>query len=132
MRLEPMIRIDSAFFWEACNNEELVCQKCEACNLLWHPPRPLCPQCHSTHKTIEKLSGRGKVLSWAQSIHPPAFGFEQPPITILVELQEGIRFVSTIENIDIEDITVGLEVMVAFTETSGDKKIPIFKPCARK
>ncbi len=125
MRPDPIQRIDSAFFWEACERGELVVQKCEPCNKLWHPPRAICPQCHSTEKTEEKLSGQGKVLSWARQVRPASFGFKESPWIILVELDEGVRFVSNLESETAPEY--GMRVSVEFAETSGGKAVLVFK-----
>jgi len=125
MRPDPIQRIDSAFFWEACERGEFVVQKCEPCNKLWHPPRAICPQCHSTKKTEEKLSGQGKVLSWARQVRPSSFGFKESPWIILVELDEGVRFISNLESETAPEY--GMRVSVDFAETSGGKAVPVFK-----
>ncbi len=128
MRPEPLTRIDSAFFWEACAEKKLVAQKCNKCNLLWHPPRPMCPKCYTTEQQIETLSGRGKVMSWALQEHPYVYFFEESPIVALIELNEGVRFVSNLENIELDDITVGLEVEVFFVDAENGKAVPVFRP----
>ena len=125
MRPDPIQRIDSAFFWEACERGELVVQKCEPCNKLWHPPRAICPQCHATQKTEQKLSGLGIVLSWARQVRPASFGFKESPWIILVELDEGVRFVSNLESETAPEY--GMRVSVEFAETSGGKAVPVFK-----
>jgi len=125
MRPDPIQRIDSAFFWTACERGELVVQKCEPCDKLWHPPRAICPQCHSTEKTEQKLSGHGKVLSWARQVRPASFGFKESPWIILVELDEGVRFVSNLESETTPEF--GMRVSVDFAETSGGKAVPVFK-----
>ena len=49
MRPDPILRIDTAFFWEACERGEFVAQKfnCaregEACDTLWHRPTRCAP-----------------------------------------------------------------------------------------
>ncbi len=129
MRPEPVIRIDSAFFWEACTRGKLVAQKCPECEILWHPPRPMCPHCHSTEKTVETLSGKGRVISWAKQVRVPAIDFSYIPIAVLVELDEGIRLVSTMaEEVASDDMRFGMRVMVDFAKTSGEKAVPIFRP----
>ena len=134
MRPDPIIRIDTAFFWEACERGEFVAQKFnfkrqgEDCKTLWHPPRPMCPKCYSTEKEVQQLSGFGTVVSWCVAVRPQAFGFEESPIAALIELDEGIRFVSNVEDVNEEDMDIGMRVKVAFADTSGGKKVPIFKP----
>lgn len=125
MRPDPIQRIDTAFFWDACERGELVAQKCEPCNKLWHPPRPMCPDCHSLEKSMQKLSGKGKVLSWARQVRPASFGFKESPFVILVELEEGIRFVSNLKGDD--QPVIGMDVEVNFAKTSGGKSVPVFK-----
>ena len=125
MRPDPIQRIDSAFFWEACERGELVVQKCEPCNKLWHPPRTICPLCHSTEKTQAKLSGQGKVMSWARQVRPASFGFKESPWVVLVELDEGVRFVSNLESEAAPEF--GMRVSVEFAETSGGKAVPVFR-----
>lgn len=127
MRPDPIQRIDSAFFWEACERGELVAQKCEKCDVLWHPPRPMCPTCHTTDKATQKLSGRGKLLSWVRQVRPASFGFPESPVACLVELEEGIRLVSNLEGVETDDIKIGMALEVDFAKTSGDKSVPIFR-----
>jgi hypothetical protein len=125
MRPDPIQRIDTAFFWEACERGEFVAQKCEPCNKLWHPPRPMCPDCHSLEKSTQKLSGKAKVLSWARQVRPGSFGFKESPFVILVELEEGLRMVSNLEGEDLP--VIGMDVEVEFAKTSGGKAVPVFK-----
>lgn len=132
MRPDPVQRIDTAFFWEACERGEFLAQKCETCDVLWHPPRPICPTCHSVEKTTQKLSGKGKLLSWVRQVTPAAFGFPESPIAALFELEEGIRMVSSLEGVAVEDIVIGMDVMVDFAETSGGKAVPIFRAVEEK
>ena len=64
----------------------------------------------------------------AIAVRPQAFGFEESPIAALIELDEGLRFVSNVEDVNEEDMDIGIRVKVAFADTSGGKKVPIFKP----
>jgi len=127
-RPDPVQRIDTAFFWEACERGELVAQKCPSCTKLWHPPRPMCPDCHTTEKEIAKLSGKGKVLNWVKQVHPPAFFFSESPIAALVELEEGIRLVTNVVGVSSEDMRNGMKVSVGFEKTQGGKAVPVFHP----
>lgn len=126
MRPDPIQRIDSAFFWEACKRGELVMQKCEPCDKLWHPPRPICPDCHLTGKSYQKLTGKGKVISWVRQVRPASFGFEESPFVILVELEEGLRFVSNFKSDTVP--AFGQLVEVDFENTPGGHAVPVFKP----
>ncbi len=124
-RMDPVRTIDNAFFWDAAEAERLDIQACEACDVLWHPPRPMCPKCHSTELSPRTMSGKGKLYSWCMPIHPPAWGFEEPPIVALIDLDEGVRIVSNLVGVDPEAITNDMPVRVDFTETAKSK-VPVF------
>ena len=46
-RLAPTITPDTAFFWDGLKEHKLLIQRCAACGVLRHPPRPMCPRCNS-------------------------------------------------------------------------------------
>ncbi len=127
-RPDPLHRIDGAFFWAAAERGELAIQLCCSCERLWHPPRPVCPACHGQTMGEKAMSGWGRVISWAQSVHPRPYGFSEPPVAILVELDEGVRLVSTLEGAPLEAVHGGLRVKVDFVRSSGGKALPCFRP----
>ena len=86
------------------------------------------PKCLGVVDQEHELSGRATVVSWAMPIHPPAMGFSTPPIVVLVEIEEGLRFVSNVEGVAPQDMRVGLPVTVAFAETRSGAKVPVFRP----
>ncbi len=129
-RPDPVMTTDGAFFWKAADEGRFVAQKCGACGQLRHPPRGMCPACHSTEKVEHSLSGRGRVLSWIQPVHPAAVGFAEPPVVAVVELEEGLRLVSNVEDVDPAAMQVGMQVAVAFASTRGGHQVPVFVPAA--
>lgn len=129
-RMAPIVTLDAKVFWDHAEKEELVAEKCSDCGEFRFPPRPMCPHCHSVNREPTKLSGKARVVSWIKPVHPPSFGFTEPPTVAIVELEEGFRMVTNIEGIPYEDVTAGLEVEVAFVETMKEKKVPVFRPVA--
>src|SRR5262245_29855983 len=127
-RPDPIVSRDSAFFWEGAARGELVAQACAACGALRHPPRPMCPRCHALERREVRLSGRGRVYSWIVPRHPAPYGFAEPPVVALVELEEGIRIVSNVVGVAPGE---GLAVEVEFAPTRGGKAVPVFRPRAR-
>jgi len=127
-RIDPFVTPVSAFFWEGAENGELLGQQCAQCASRWHPPRPMCPKCHSTDQRHVKLSGRGVVYSWTMPLHPFPFGFTSPPIVALIDLEEGMRIVSNVVGVNPTEMRDGLEVEAAFEPTRGGKAVPVFKP----
>lgn len=127
-RPDPVETPDTAFFWAAAARGELVALGCSDCGELSHPPRPMCPRCHSTRRAERKLSGRGRVLSWTVPRHPAPLGFAEPPIVALVDLDEGIRLVSNLVGVVPEAIEPRMRVAVEFAATAGGKAVPVFRP----
>ncbi len=128
MRPEPVCTPDSAFFWEGAKRGELLIQRCTGCEKLWHPPRPMCPNCHSIKLAPARMSGRATVYSWAMPIHPFPHGFVTPPIVALIDLDEGPRIVSNVVGVDPRDMTQGIAVMVEFEPTQNNSAVPVFRP----
>ncbi len=126
-RPAPILTPDNAFFWEACGRGELVAQRCGECAALAHPPRPMCPRCHSVRREVTRLSGRGVVYSWIVPRHPAPIGFAEAPIVALILLDEGLRLVSNVVGVPVAEICNGLRVAVAFEPTAGGHSVPVFR-----
>ena len=75
-----------------------------------------------------QLSGYGTVHSWCRPMHPPPFGFREPPIVAVIQLQEGTRFVSNVVGVKIEDVKQDMEVEVCWEDTMNKHKVPVFRP----
>jgi uncharacterized OB-fold protein len=130
-RPAPIVTADNAFFWEACTRGELVAQRCGACGVLAHPPRPMCPHCHATQREVARLSGRGEVWSWIVPRHPAPIGFAEPPVVALIRLEEGITLVSNVVGVAPDAMRNGLRVAVAFEPTANDMAVPVFRAAER-
>jgi uncharacterized protein len=130
-RPDPVFTADAAFFWEGADRGELNCERCTDCARLRHPPRPMCPHCRSTKRETVRLSGRGRVLSWIVPRHPAPIGFAEPPVVVLVALDEGIRLVSNLEGAETADLAIGLPVEVTFAPTRGGHAVPVFRRVGR-
>jgi uncharacterized OB-fold protein len=128
IRPDPIETPDTAFFWAAAARGELVALACADCGELRHPPRPMCPACHSTRRVERRLSGRGRVLAWVLPRHPAPIGFAEPPLVALVDLEEGIRLVSNLVEVASGAIAPGMPVEVTFAPTAGGRAVPVFRP----
>jgi uncharacterized OB-fold protein len=127
-RPAPIVTDDSAAFWTAAAEGRLVAQRCADCGRYRHPPRPMCPVCHSLAADVVELSGRGTVYSYAILHHPqhPAFDFPIP--IVLVDLDEGVRILSNLTDVAAVDIRVGMPVEVHFAPTAEGMAVPQFRP----
>jgi len=121
---------DSAPFWDAAARHELVIQKCASCGTVRHPPRPMCPACHSTDVTWVQARGRGRVWSWVVA-HPPvlpAFADKVPYNVVVIQLEEGIRMIGNMIDVPLDQITEGLEVTITFEDLEEGVSLPAWRP----
>jgi uncharacterized OB-fold protein len=128
IRLAPIVTTDAKFFWDGADREEFLGEKCADCGRFRFPPRPMCPHCHSVKREEVKLSGYGTVHAWTMPRHPPPFGFREPPIVAVIELEEGIRFVSNLVGVALADVRMEMPVEVTFEATMNKHKVPVFRP----
>lgn len=124
----PVVTDDNAVFWDAAAAGRLVAQGCRACGRLRHPPRPMCPDCHSLEVEVTDLSGRGSLHSFAILHHPQHPAFDYPVLVALVDLDEGVRIVSNLVGVDPADIEIGMPVQVEFEARGTDHAVPVFRP----
>jgi uncharacterized protein len=129
VRPAPVLTEDNRFFWEAAAEGRLVAQRCLGCGRIHHPPRPMCPACHSLEHDQVELSGRGRVYSYAVLHHPQNPKFAYPLLTALVDLDEGIRMVTNIVGLEPGEVRIGMPVRVTFAPTAGGGSIPLFEGC---
>nr|WP_307874573.1 Zn-ribbon domain-containing OB-fold protein [Frankia nepalensis] len=128
MRPATVITDDSAVFWDAATKLELVAQRCGGCGVLRHPPRPMCPHCQSLDYEAVQLSGRGTLYSYALLHHPRHPAFDYPVVAALVDLDEGVRVVSNLVDVEPGEIRIGMPLEVTFEPTAGDGSVPVFRP----
>lgn len=114
----PIFDHDDAFFWEGASNGELLIQRCSKCEVLRHPPAPMCARCGSLEWDTLQSAGNGTILTWIVSKHPTEPDAE-PRIVILVQLDEGTRLVSNLVDATTADVDNGKRVAVAFVDYDG-------------
>ncbi len=119
-------------YWEACNREELVMQRCTGCSRLRWMPAPICAECGSNEATWEPLSGRGRVTTWTVVTHPvhPAAVDRVPYVVAEIELEEqtGLRMIAGLLGIEPDAVTMDLGVRVEFETHPSGQKLPMFRP----
>lgn len=126
--IDPIPTAEDHWYWEGADRGQFLGERCTDCQSFRYPPRPMCPHCNSVGREHIALSGRGKVDSWVVPTHPPPFGFDTPPIVALVALDEGFRVVANLIDVDLEQVSMGMPVTVAFQPTTGGHQLPVFRP----
>lgn len=127
-RPRPAVTQDTAFFFEGAKEHRLLIQRCAQCGTLRHPPRPMCPVCHSYDWDTLEASGRGTVYSFVVNHYPQIPSFDYPLPIGLIELEEGTRLVADLVGIEPGDIAVGMAVEVEWQDHDPDLSLPAFKP----
>ena len=128
VRPAPLLTEDNHEFWEAARDGRLVAQRCTSCGRLRHPPRPMCPHCRSLDHELVELGGRGVVYSYALLHHPRHPLFDYPVVAALVDLDEGVRLVTNLVDIEPGAVRIGLPVTVTFAPTADGMAVPVFRP----
>jgi len=130
-RIKPPMGKDNGWWWERVAEEEILpLQRCGECQKLRHPPRPMCDACGSQAYDSIAASGKGSVHTFTVIHYPQVPGYEYPLVSIIVDLEEGERMISTLVDCKPEDCEIGMAVqMVIHTDEDGFK-IPLFKPAA--
>lgn len=118
-------------YWEACNQERLVMQRCTACDKFrWHPA-PLCTHCSADGYTWASLTGRGRITTWTVITHPihPAAVAKVPYVVVEVELEEqaGLRMLSNLIDADPATIAFDAPVTLDFVAHPSGQKLPVFR-----
>jgi uncharacterized protein len=126
-RVGPAVNQDSSFFWDGARERRLLIQRCAKCHQLRHPPGPACPECHSLEWDVVESAGRGTLYSYTVVHHPPVTGFDGPATAIVVELDEGTRLVSNIDDEDARDLRIGEPLEVFFLDQDEGWTVPQFR-----
>ena len=127
-QLRPVISHDTAFFWEGTAAGELRIQRCPSCGVLRHPPGPMCPSCGDEKPDYVVASGRGTVFSYVVHHHPPVPGKTLPFVVALVELDEGVRMLGQLIEVDPSAVSVGMPVRIALTRIDDELTMPNWRP----
>ncbi len=128
MRPAPLRTEDNEGYWLAAAEGRLAIQQCCSCTRFHHPPRPMCPDCHSVDLQWTDVAGTGTVYSYALLHHPQHPAFSYPVPAVLVDLDEGVRVLSNLVDIAPGEIRIGLPVEVTFERSLEDGAVPLFRP----
>ncbi len=127
-RPRPSITADSAFFWEGLSARRLRVRRCAACGHLHHPPGPRCPRCHSAAWGTQELCGRGLVHSFVIVHQPQLPGFSYPLPVALVDMEEGVRLIGNLTDLEPAAVRIGAPVEAHFIEVEPGYVLYAFRP----
>jgi len=98
----------------------LLGEMCKSCGAKYFPSRPIC-KCGSTEFEPYKLVEKGTVVTWTVITNPP-LGYEKytPYVVALVELEDGVKILTQIVDIQVDEISKGMKVEAVFRKVKED------------
>jgi uncharacterized OB-fold protein len=133
-RPQPIPTAETAPYWRAALEGRLEIQHCPACARHQFYPRRFCTQCLSDQIEWVRASGRGRIYTYTVchvAAHP-AFESRVPYAIAMVQLDEGVRLLAGIVDLDLAQLAVGAPVQVCFEHISDDIALPMFRLTPRE
>jgi uncharacterized OB-fold protein len=135
MSTAPTPRIPSlqglhAEFYRQALGGTLHVQRCDDCDAYQHPPRYRCTWCGSPDVTWQPVTGDGHLYSWTVTHVPFDRGWAPaiPYATGLVELDEGVRLIGSLGQLDPALLRIGLPVTTELRPMDDDFVFLEFRP----
>ena len=127
----PRVNAINRPFFEGCNQDRLMLQRCKApsCGKHVYFPRVCCPYCKGGELEWVQASGAGTIVSYTLIHRPnhPSFFPEAPYYFIAVRLREGPLMYSRLdERPDAAADLIGADVRVRFVPQAETQKLPYF------
>ena len=120
---------DNAEHYRGRLERQLRIHRCKDCGTWNHPPIPTCPTCWSLNVEAAPVSGDGTIYL-VVFLHqgPPAEGvdYSVPYPVVTVELDEKVRFTSTIVGANNDEIEIGKRVSLDWIERTATP-LPVFR-----
>ncbi len=126
---EEMRPFTEASFRQYLSEKKLMGSYCSECNQVHLPPRAFCGDAKLEWR---EMSGKGKLVAFTviyiapQSMIDAGYDRNNPYVTGIVELEEGVRISAFIQGLDAKkpnSITIGMPLTVDFIERGkGDDK----------
>ena len=113
--MRPASSRDTKFFWDGVNAHELRIQKRDD-GSLQHPPIPAIWQDKDAPTDYQVASGKGTVFSFVVHHAPKVPGRTLPFVIALVELEEGVRMLGELRNVDPAAVEIGMPVRAMYID----------------
>jgi uncharacterized OB-fold protein len=95
-------------------DEHLIGGRCGACSRHHFPAAAICPHCRSDEVARVALSDTGTLWGWtAVTAPPPGYHGDVPFGFGVVELPEGLRVISRLEEADPARLSIGMPMQFA-------------------
>ncbi len=112
-------------FQRALAEGEILLPKCDDCGAYHFFPRVLCPHCHGAAISWKQATGKGRVYTTTVVRRSQNRGGDYN--VCMVELQEGVRMMSRVEDIAPGEVAIDMAVTAFVGEAEGAPAV-LFKP----
>lgn len=112
-------------FQRALAEGEILLPKCDDCGAYHFFPRVLCPHCHGVAISWKQATGKGRVYTTTVVRRSQNRGGDYN--VCMVELQEGVRMMSRVEDIAPGEVAIDMAVTAFVGEAEGVPAV-LFKP----
>lgn len=121
-------------FYKYITQRRLMGGKCRKCGKVHLPPRPLCDRCFSNEFEWTQMPKKGRLVAYTV-IHmaPPQFQKMLPYTVGIIQLENGLRMPGIIKEATLEQLKVGMEMVINFGKSAVQQQWPqwpryYFKP----
>jgi uncharacterized OB-fold protein len=119
-------------WWDAVSEGRLLIMRCSTCGEAHFYPRPFCPRCGADTVAWEEVSGDATLYTWSVVHHNdlPPFNERVPYVAAVVDLAEGPRMMTNVVECGFDDLRVGMELRLDFSDIGEGFHVPVFRPAA--
>jgi hypothetical protein len=126
----PVTDGESARWWAAVAEGQLLLERCRACGNSASYPRSFCPKCWSDDVEWVPTAGMGVVYTFSvvRVNDQPPFAGRLPYVVAVVDLDEGPRLMASLAGIEPDDVRIGLRVVFRPRALDAQLSAPEFMP----
>ena len=89
--------------------------RCKKCSKVFFPPRQICDKCGNRDFETFRLAPHGKIATYTVIRTPSKEFSDQAPFALgIIEMEEGVRLMAQIAEVDFEELSVGMPVRLEF------------------
>ena len=121
--------VKTQIFWEGLKKGDIFATKCKSCSKLYFPPQLDCALCLASDVEWIKLSKTVTLETFTQiKIRPQGFTGYDPYILAIVKTDEGAKVMGWLENIKLEEVSVGMNLEMGSKILEEKIFVIVFKP----
>jgi uncharacterized OB-fold protein len=127
-RFEPPVTPTTEPFWEATRERRFLLQWCTECEQPIFFPRDVCPSCMGGALEWRPSAGAGAVYTFTVEHNPQNPNLPAPYAIALIDLDEGARMMANVVGCPVDEVSVGMRVIITWEELSDGRHLPQFTP----